>query len=77
MIRLSRRARGFVAIVCLVVLVAIAMAPIASNADCAVLVVLPHLFATVVARPVPGPEPAAVRPALDSSPRPLRAPPIL
>jgi len=64
-----------VAIVCLVVLVAIAMAPIASNADCAVLVPLPELFVVVVSRPVPAPELPRVHPVLDSSPLPLRAPP--
>ena len=73
----SRRARGFLAIVCLVVLVAAAMAPIASHADCAVLVELPAVFASVVTLPIPAPEPPRVRTVLDASPRPLRAPPVL
>ena len=66
------------AIVCLVVVVAIAMAPIASNADSAigVLVPLPGLFAAVVSHPLPAPEVPRVRPTLDSSPLPLRAPPV-
>jgi len=77
-IRPSRRARGFVAFVCLVVVVAIAMAPIASKGDSAVglLVPLPGLFAAVVSRPLPAPEVPRIRPTLDSSPLPLRAPPV-
>ena len=66
------------AIVCLVVVIAIAMAPIASNADSAVgiLVPLPSLFAAVISRPLPAPGVPRVRPTLDSSPLPLRAPPV-
>ena len=66
------------AIVCLVVVVAIAMAPIASSADSAigVLVPLPGLFAAVVSRALPAPEVPRIRPTLDSSPLPLRAPPV-
>jgi hypothetical protein len=77
-ITLAKRGRGFVAIVCLVVAVAIAMAPIASKADSAVglLVPLPGLFAAVVSRPLPAPELPRIRPTLDSSPLPLRAPPV-
>jgi hypothetical protein len=70
------RDRGFVAIVCLVVVIALAMAPIVSSADCAVLVPLPELFAAVISRPIPAPEPPRVGPILESSPLPLRAPPI-
>ena len=71
------RERGFVAIVCLVVLVAVAMAPIASSADYAVLVPLPELFAAVVSLPVPAPELPRVSPIVESSPLPLRAPPAV
>ena len=72
----ATRDRGFAAIVCLVVIVAVAMAPIASSADFAVLVPLPELFAAVVSLPVPAPERPRVSPLLYSSPLPLRAPPI-
>jgi len=75
--RQPRRARGFVAIVCLVVLVAVAMAPIASSADCAVLVPLPELFVAVISLPIPAPDAPRVRLIVYSSPLPLRAPPIV
>ena len=53
------------------------MAPIASSADCAVLVPLPELFVAVVSLPVPAPDAPRVRLVLYSSPLPLRAPPSL
>lgn len=74
--RFVRHNRGWLAAVCLVIVVAIAMAPVESNAFCAVLVPLPALFASVEQAAFPRAD--APRPATVHAPSPLasRAPPI-
>jgi hypothetical protein len=74
--RVVLRSRGFVALVCIVAMLAASMAPVASGSFCAVLVPLPLLFGIVVSAPLPRTEPAHppssfVRPTL-----PARAPPV-
>lgn len=69
------RNRGFIALVCIVAMLATAMAPVAYGSFCAVLVPLPLLFGIVVSAPLPRTEPthapsSFVRPTL-----PSRAPP--
>jgi len=70
------RSRGFVALVCIAAMLAAAMAPVASDAFCAVLVPLPLLFGIVLPAPIPLIEPAH-RPSSYVSPTlPSRAPPV-
>ena len=69
------RKRGLVAVVCLVVIVATALAPLGSGAFCSELVLLPELFASVSQRPLPEAPAPRISAVLDSSPLALRAPP--
>jgi hypothetical protein len=70
-----RRRRGLLALVCIVVLLATAMAPIGSGAFCAVLVPLTPLFGAVVVAPLPPAEPARLPAFLVVTPLAPRAPP--
>jgi len=70
------RNRGFIALVCIVAMLAAAMAPVSSAAFCAVLVPLPLLFGIVLSVPVLPTAPAH-RPSSFVSPTlPSRAPPV-
>ena len=69
------RNRKLIAVVCLVVVVATALAPLGGGAFCTGLVVLPALFANVRAARVPDAPAPRVSSVLDSSPLALRAPP--
>jgi len=72
----ARRKRPFLAMVCFVVVVAIAMAPIASAAFCVELVPVPELFASLVSTPLATSSAPTARPAEHSPFLPRRAPPI-
>jgi hypothetical protein len=73
--RYMRRRRGWLAAACLVILIAIAMAPIAPDAPYAALVPAPALFAPVLPAAAPHVSTPLPASAPDPSPRPPRAPP--
>jgi len=70
-----RRKRTVVSVVCLVVIIATAMAPISAAAFCVELAPAPALFADVLLAPVPAEPAPRIDVALDASPLALRAPP--
>ena len=71
------RNRRLVAVVCIAVLFAVAMAPLTSSATsiCAILVPLPILFGAVVSAPLPASEPVLFPSPFSTPPLPSRAPP--
>jgi hypothetical protein len=72
------RHRRLIAVVCVVVLFAAAMAPLSSSARsiCAILVPLPLLFGAVGSTPRAEPEPAQLPSLFTAAPLPSRAPPL-
>jgi hypothetical protein len=69
------RNRSFVAVVCIVALLAAAMAPIASASPVAILVPVEPLFGTIVSEPVERPEPGHPQTFADLGPLLSRGPP--
>jgi hypothetical protein len=73
------RNRRLIAVVCVVVLFAVAMAPLTSHSGaslCAVLVPLPILFGAVPSAPLPASEPVLLPSSFSTPPLPSRAPPL-
>jgi hypothetical protein len=73
------RNRRLLAVLCIVVLFAAAMAPlkvVSPASICAVLVALPALFGTVVSVSFAPPEPVQLRSSHTAAPLPSRAPPL-
>ena len=70
-----RRKRGFVAVVCIAVVLAIAMSPIASGSFAAILAPLDPLFGALVSVPLPPVEPGHPHTVFVLVPLPSRAPP--
>ena len=72
------RNRRLIAVVCIVVLLAAAMAPWSSPTGAsidAILVPLPYLFGAIVSAPLPEPEPVPFPSTFTAAPLPSRAPP--
>ena len=73
-----RRATRFLAVLCiLAVLAAALLAPASGGSSPCVLVPLAPLFGLVVLPPAPAPEPAPLCTSFDPDPRPSRAPPAI